>query len=410
MWNPILKTLTDLGWSYRAWEQDMLLRLGNGSWLQCLGVDDVSGIKRLQGDYSNLVIADEAHLPHDDIQGALFSAATPMLMDYGGQFDWIGLPPDIEPCVFSNAMDNPAWKQFSWDMFAHDYPESREKKRERVQADLDTRGMTWEHPYAQRTFLGKRARDPITTAYEYQKGRNDYDPGAVDFDRPGWSHSVGLDLGFQDRDAIVVLAWRYDDPDQRVFCRFAWQRNHLSTDALAEVVHAVAARYHPMVWTGDTGGHGAVKVLETLMERLRIQIQPKPPDVMVSLGFCNDDLRTGRLLLPTKDVETAKLADFAQRRLGTGAARVLGLLEQSGADVGQELARVVKVVNPRTLKVSINPKGATHSDVSEALRYAHAGAYNWLARSKPKHDDDAGNPRPATKRRSIRQRLAAWKW
>jgi hypothetical protein len=280
------------------------------------------------------------------------------------------------------ALDNPEWSTFHWDMFAHDLPDSKARKRARVETVIKNKGLSWEHPIIQRQYLGLRVRDPSNQAYEYQQGRNDYDPRTVDFDRPGWLHAVGLDLGFQDRDAVVVLAWRMDDQDRRVYVRFVWQRNHLSTDSLAYVVGLASAVYRPVVWTGDTGGHGAVKVLQTLMERLRIAINPKPPDVMVSLGFVNDDLRTGRLLLPTEDVETKRLEVAAAKMYAgrpTQLAEVGALLADSWAQVGGELAKVPKIVKPTTLKVSINPKGPNHSDVSEALRYAHAGAMNWLA-------------------------------
>lgn len=383
-WTGIKALLSELGWTYKPWEQDMILRLSNGSYLQALGVDDVADIKKLQGDFSNLIIGDEAHLPNNDIQAEFYKAAVPMLDDYGGQFDWLGLPPSIEGTEFDRAILSPAWERFNWNSLDHDYPESREVKRARIQEEVDRRGLTWESPEIQRIYLGKRVRDPANTAYEYQQGRNDYEPRTVDFTAPGWLHAVGLDLGFQDRDAVVVIAWRMDDPERRAYVRFVWQRNHLSTDSLADVVVLVSLIYQPVIWTGDTGGHGAVKVLETLSERLGVPIWPKPPDVLVSLGYVNDDLRTGRLLLPTEDVETQRLIQAAKVRFAGRPAevsRVTGLLTGAGADVGAELARVPKIVHPRTMRLTINPKGANHSDVSEALRYAHAGARNYLAQA-----------------------------
>lgn len=369
----------------------MILKLENGSHIQALGVDDEADVRRLQGDYSNLIIGDEAHLPHDNVQRAFFAAAVPMLADYGGAFDWLGLPPEVEPTEFSSALDNPEWSQFHWDMFDHDRPSPREDKLARVERDLKQRGLTWEHPEALRTYRGIRVRDPATTAYEYQRGRNDYDPATVDFDRPGWVHSAGLDLGFQDRDALVVLAWRYDDPERRAYVRLRWQRNHLSTDSLYEVVASAKAVYRPAVWTGDHGGHGAVKVLETLSERLRVDMGTKPPDVMVSVGLVNDDLRTGRLLLPTSDVEAARVARAMRERLESRPehlAKSMALLTDDAADLGAELAQVAKTANPRTKRVEINKTGY-HSDLSEALRYAHHGAQNWRARlAQPEMSED----------------------
>jgi hypothetical protein len=412
-WDPIRKMLTKLGWQFSVSQQHMILTLSNGSTLQCLGVDDSVDVDRIQGDFSHLIIGDEAHLPRDDVQKAFFDKAVPMLIDYGGAFDWLGLPPEVEPTSFSRALDNLEWAHFHWDLLDHDYPEPRDLKLARIEDDLKQRGMTWEHPEAKRTYRGERVRDPSSMAYEYLEGRNDYDPSTVDFDAPGWNHSVGLDFGYQDRDAVVALAWRMDDPLKRAYVRFAWQRNHLSTDSLADVVLLVGLVYHPVAWTFDHGGHGAVKVGETLAERLRVEMGVKPPDVLVSLGMVNDDLRTARLLLPTVDTETPRVLAAAKQRFAgrpSELARVESLLTGAGASVGAELAKVPKLVNPRTMKLSINPKGPNHSDVSEALRYAHHGAQNWRAQArKPEPTpEEARLLRRQAKRRMQGSTLNRW--
>lgn len=411
-WRPILASLRRLGWSFRANEGEMLLELSNGSWLQCLGVDDSGGTKAVQGDRSSLFIIDECHLPNDDVLTLLVDVATPMLVDTGGMLDLLGLPPEVEPSFFSDALDNPEWGHFHWDMFDHDYPRSREAKRASVEEIMQRRGLTWDHPIIKRQYRGLRAKDPAKQAYEYQRGRNDYDPALVDFDRPGWVHSVGLDIGFQDRDAIVVEAWRNDDPLRRAFVRFRWQRNHLSTDSLYEVVASVRVVYRPIAaWTGDHGGHGATKVLETLSERLRVEIERKPADVMVSLGLVNDDFRTGRLLLPTVDVETPRVLRAMQDRLAerpeylAATAALLAPDNDNGNDLAGELGQVVKAVNAHTRKAEINKKGF-HSDLSEALRYAHHGAQNWLGREKKllTEDEERRRRRLETARRQSRRR------
>lgn len=409
-WRPICAALKDLGWTYlvKPNETDMTFQLSNGSWLQCLGVDDHAGTKAVQGDRSSLFIIDECHLPNDDVLTQLVTVAEPMLVDTGGMLDLLGLPPEVEPTFFSDALDSPEWAHHAWDIFAHDLPQSREVKRARVEEIIKSRGLSWEHPIIRRNFFGERVRDPATQAYEYQRGRNDYDPATVDFGRPGWAHAAGLDLGYQDRDAVVVLAWRYDDALKRCYVRFAWQRNHLSTDSLAAVLAGVRAVYHPVAWTYDTGGHGAVKVGQTLMERLGIEMEPKPPDVSVSLGLVNDDLRTGRILLPTVDVETPRVVATTRERLAARPgelAAALGLLLDAAPDLPAELASVARSVHPRTRKLSINTQ-SRHVDISEALRYAHHGAQSWRARERkqPGEEEARRQRRTEATRRAVTRR------
>jgi hypothetical protein len=338
-WWPLQAELDRLGVRYQANETDLILQAENGSWVQAIGVDDVGGVKAVKGDRSDLFMIDEAQENADDIMRSLVDvAATPMLTDTGGMLDLLGTVPEAEPTFFSEALDSPGWSHFHWTMFDHDYPDTRDIKRARVQEIIDKRGLSWDHPIIAREYLGKRVKDPDKLAYEYEPSRNDYTASAV------------FDLGFQDCDAIVVLGWNRNDPDRRLYVRFTWKANHQDVDQLSAKVKEVTGLFHPQIIVGDHGGHGAVKVLETLKNRMGLAIQLKPADVMVSVGLVNDDLRTARLMLQPK------------------------------SELGSDLGRVQRTVNPTTKRIEINKKGF-HSDLSEALRYAHHGARHFASKA-----------------------------
>lgn len=400
-WRPF-RALTDkLGWRYKAWENEMIAELPNGASVQAFGCDDSAGTKAVQGDGSVLFMVDECHLPNDDVLELLVDVATPMLTDRGGMLDLLGLPPEVEGGFFANALDSPGWRHFSWDMFCHDFPDPREVKRARVQEIIDRRGLTWDHPIIKRQYLGLREVDPSRMAYEYVKGRNDYDPKLVKFG-PGCRNAKGLDLGFSDHDAFTALSWLPTDGQRRLFVRWAWQHNHLDVDDLAGVMEAASEAF-PGTLVGDHGGHGATKVMETIAARLRTSWHQKPPDVMVSVGLVNDDLRTSRLLLPTSNDAGTALALAAHDKLVKSGRQANGrprdperdkrvrqlIIAGATAELAPELGRVTKTVNPRTKKVEINKRGF-HSDLSESLRYGHHAARHFVAREPlpPKDHDD----------------------
>lgn len=381
-WRPICKLLDQLKVAYDANETQMLLRINaNGSQLQCYGVDDVGGTKAVQGDRSSLFIIDECHLPNDQVLNLLMTIAEPMLVDTGGMMDLLGLPPDVEPSTFSEALDNPEWKTFHWDMFAHDLPDSIARKRGRVEAIIKKRGLSWDHPIIQRQYLGKRVRDPTKTAYEYLRGRNDYDPRVVDFSRGAWFHAVGQDQGWSDKDALAVLGWRQDDPRQRVYVRFVWNRNHLPTSLLKKLTAAIQIVYRPCRWVADHSGGGDQRTIYDLSEHLGIALERKPTDVSVSLGLINDDFRTGRLLFPTSDTETERV-EAQLRRMFRGEELEEVLLALHEGQVQPELTKLVasvsKTYDPVTRKLKINTQ-AKHVDISEAIRYGHHAVKNHLA-------------------------------
>lgn len=434
-WRPLLNRLAKLGWvegrDYVANEGDMIVRTAWGSTLQAMSCDSTAGTKAVQGDRSDLFIVDECHLPNDDVLELLIEVATPMLTDTGGQLDLLGLPPEAEPTYFSDALDSDGWAHFHWTQFDHDFPRSREEKWASVKDSCQKRKLTLDvveatndngqllllvgpktHPVVLRQYFGKRARDPSKVAYEYRRVRNDYDPALVDFNKGTWRTSWGLDLGFSDHDALVVGSSRYDDPERKILVRWFWQRRHLDVFDLADLLRAVREVLRPSTATGDHGGHGATKTMKSVEKVLGLAINSKPGDVMISVGLVNDDLRAARLLLPTQDLYTAKIAAVARRLFAAepkrlvvvlamlGAdhdateamardvfadeperlAAVLEMLNAEPADLGAELGQVVKSTNPRTKKVEINKKGK-HSDLSEGFRYMHADMQQ--APSKP---------------------------
>jgi hypothetical protein len=238
-WGPLKKLLDRLGWEYKANEVDMILEvLATGTFCQAFGCDDEAGTKAVQGDSSVLFTIDECHLPNDNVLKLLVEVATPMLTDRGGMLDLIGLPPPVEESYFAKAIDSGGYAVFNWNMFRHDFPRPREEKLATVveicernsyrlelvqkpgddgrpDIDCDVRGTD---PAIAWAYFGKRAKDPSLLAYDFKRGRNEYDPAQVDFTRGKWLTAWGIDLGFQDADAIVVGRTRVDDPSSTHWC------------------------------------------------------------------------------------------------------------------------------------------------------------------------------------------------
>lgn len=426
-WYPLLKYLRKLGWKqgrdFTADESEMIIRTRWGSFLQAMSCDSMAGTKAVQGDRSDLFMIDECHLPNDDVLQALVEVAEPMLTDTGGMLDLLGLPPEAEPCFFSEALDNPDWAHFHWTQFDHDFPRPREEKWAFVKERCRKRRLKIDvteavndngklllvlgpdtDPLVAKQYFGKRARDPSKFAYEYRRGLNDYDPRAVDFTKGKWRTGWGIDIGFGDHDAIVVGSTRHDDDSRRIRVRWYWQRSRVDTFALGDLVRCLREVLPPNVIVGDHGGHGGPKTMASLETVLKIKIERKPGEVMLSVRHVNDDFRSARFQLPLQDLYTDKIAAAARRIFAAEPKRlavvlamlgvdheatdalirrsfadepekmesVLELLHTEPASLGTEFGQVVKSVNPRTKKVEINKKGK-HSDLSEAGRYMHSG-------------------------------------
>lgn len=369
-WRPLLAELDARGIKYDANEVDMICRLENGSVIEATGCDDIRAAGKIRGDFYDDVIVDEAQEPSDDILEPLVEEVLfPMLIDRGGQMSLQGTPPDTDVGYFVDRLTDPRWTQFGWSMY-----DNRFIPRAQIDEMIAAKGLTPDHPVYLREILGKAVVNPDALAYEYKRVRNDYEPHTVDFANGPWRHALGIDLGFQDSDAIVVLAWNRNDPDRRLYERYSWAANHQDVDDLADKVDEVRKQFRPVAIVGDHGGHGAVKVLETLKNRMNLEIERKPGDVMLSVGLVNDDLRTGRLLLQSEELK-------------------------------KDLQRVQRTVKPDG-KVEINKRGY-HSDLSEALRYAHYAARHYAAKP-PKPPETRDERRIRQWREELRQEENPW--
>lgn len=333
-----------------------------GGYMEAGSCDDASDIEKARGDQWDLVIIDEAQAFRDEVIRALIDEAIlPSLGDRRGSLDVLGTPPPAGPIGYLyDVYTGGAFARHHWTLFENPHFPVGE-----VEELCKARGLTPDHAIYKREFLGEFIVDPDSLVYEYEAGRNDR-PATLEASDT-WRYSLGIDLGFQDRDAIVVLGWRRDDSQHRLYEVESWQQNHLDVDALAAKFLEIYRRWHPVSVIGDTGGHGAVKVLKSLEARLggvvTIGSKPGPGLLLTSIGLMNDDLRTGRLLL-----------------------------DQRGP-----IAHDAKLVTWKPGEIKQTVSDSYHSDITEACRYALWGARHYKGKDAP--------PPPTLEK----QRYDAWK-
>lgn len=397
-WDPLLGELDEAGWRVRervggkkrSNDTELMLTASNGAFVQAVSCSELADLKTIRGDQADAFIVDECQEPNDEVLDALiYRIAFAMLMKRDGRLWVLGTVPDADVCTFTKCLDDPKWRTFGHSevkgspalaVFSNPH-----MPRDIVQKQLDAAGLGPGHPVYEREIMGRRVTDPTKRAYEYLPGRNDYDPATVDFTKGEWLTCWGLDLGFSDSDALTVTKWDRHDPKRQLRAAWWWSHNHLDVDDLADLLLCVrdVPALKPSVVTGDHGGHGAVKVMKTVERRLRMPIRAKPGDVMISVGMVNDDLRTARLTLATADMYTVAVEMAIRKRFAADLAKVerlVGLLyPKERASLPRELGMVTRSINAHTLKAEINKRGF-HSDLSESLRYSHAGALHFYAK------------------------------
>jgi hypothetical protein len=358
---PLFDLLSDKRVAVNPNASDLTMELGNGSFAQCFGCSDSSEVQTVFGDQWDLAIIDEAQSFRDEVIEELVERALmPALRDRHGGLDLLGTPAPCGPAgYFYGVYAGKGFERHHWTIFENPWIETDAE----LDALLIDRGITPEHAVYKREYLGEFVVDPDSLVFEYLAGRNDLEDGF----RPDpddektwkeWRCSMGVDLGFSDRDAINVMAWKPTDEKHRLVEGWTWQKNHLDIDELAKVFVAAVERWRPVRIVGDTGGHGAVKCIKSLEARMghAVLIEAKPSSVVDSIALMNDDLRTGRMLWDPRGilVADAKLETW---------------------EPGQKKVKV---------------SSAFHSDALPACRYAHSCAYHWTGKAPPKKEESYG--------------------
>lgn len=348
---PMLELLRNHNAGFDADQSDLIIKLHNGSFIQAFSVSELGDIETVLGDKWDQVIIDEAQSFRDDvIKELVIRGLFPQLLDRKGALDLLGTPPPAgEVGYFWETWAGGKFQRYRWTLFENPWIESSE-----VQELVDAVGLTPEHAIYKREYLGEFCVDPNSLVFEYMAGRNDVEslPFSIEKiqenERGTWRFSMGLDLGFQDRDAISVVGWRTDDPEHTLYECYSFQRNHQDVDKLAEEFTKAYRLWRPIKVIGDNGGHGATKVLKTLEARLGgIEIDSKPASVVDSIGLMNDELRTGRLKVDPKGI----------------------------------VANDFKLTTWKNGKRGVEMSDSYHSDILAALRYAIHGAQHFRGKA-----------------------------
>jgi hypothetical protein len=334
---------------------DLNVTLGNGSYIQVVGCDKESEIGKKLGFRWNDIIIDECQEFDDDVLVTLVDKTLlPTLIDRKGTLTLSGTPADVHAGLWfdlRNRIKGQGTGYHHWTLLQNPFID-----RENIVSIYAKRGFVidFEHQennnvVIQREIFGLWVVDPEALQYCYREDFNDWPVTGVPFiedsDKPAWRFAMGVDIGGvtenHDSDGIVVYGWRMTDGTHGIWERESWRGRGDSEEFFHRVL-STFKRWQPMQSVcADTGGAGAVKMLARLSPQMGgLVFTPKPTSVETSQRLVNDELRSGRMKV----------------------------------DPLGELAKALKLCR----------KGKHEIDVAAAARYAFHGAYNWLAKDKPK--------------------------
>lgn len=347
IWGEILEINRRFNLNAIANETELSLTFPNASIIYLSGAKDKSEIEKFRGLPLTLCYLDESQSFRPHIQSLVDDIISKALFDYDGTLCLIGTPGPVPSGYFYDCAHSLEWSHHSWTMFQNPWLQKKSGKtpQELVDRELKRKGITIEDPTIQRECFGKWCVDIDAIVFKYDRIKNDYTsiPDLVG----KWEYVIGVDVGFDDADAIAVLGWNEHIKKVYLFEEHVQAKQGI-TD-LAIRIEALIKKYDPLKIVMDTGGLGK-KIAEEIQMRYSLPIEAAEKSRKFEfIELLNDAMRTSRFF-------AKKDSRFAQDCL---------LVEWD--------------------KDSVNPKVSDnyHSDITDAVLYAFRESLHWLAEALP---------------------------
>ncbi len=273
---------------------ELSMTFPNTSIIYLSGAKDTNEIEKFRGMAIKKVYIDEAQSFRAYIQELIDDVLSPALMDYAGTLVLIGTPPPIPTGYFSDAYQKGvSWSKHHWTFWNNPFILAKSKltHQQMLQRELTRRGVTAEDPSIQREWFGKFVLDSDALLLHYNSAKNHFQSLPIITPRK-YNYILGIDLGFDDADALAVIAWSDVDATTYLVEELVVAQQGLTE--LVEQIQALQKKYDFSKIVIDQGGLGK-KLAEEMRRRHQLPVEPADKArKMENIAFLNDALRTGR--------------------------------------------------------------------------------------------------------------------
>lgn len=316
MWERLKHECEDRRIAHEANETRLEMRLTDyGSVIALRGVPDVKQANRLLGRTIDSAVIDEsASYPEETLKTLIVKVIEPMLMAKNGKLALIGTPGLQPKGFFYECSVSKAYSQHRWLM--NDNPIYGDRVGEIHRDVLSANGWTLDTPTFRREYLGEWCADTEAAVYRVTD-RNLCD----NLPEGNWRHVIGVDFGYRDEAAFIVVAWRDHDPTLYVVHEDSEQE--LLVDGYVSRIKQLIKQYNPIAVVGDAGALGKT-LTETLLQNHGIPIEAADKrDKPTAIRQVNSDLHKGAIFMRRDGL-------FEQMSTLRWHPEKIGLLEQPG--------------------------------------------------------------------------------
>lgn len=364
---PVLQEMNEkyqLGCTFT--ESKLEMKHPNGSKLKLMGADLKNFIKRLKGRKYPGVGIDEAQDFGAHLQSLIDDVLTPSIADYeDGWLALTGTPGPVPQGYFFQVTQEKKYGYSHHEWTIMDNPHMPNPQA--FLADLKSK-REWldDNPTLLREWQNKWVLDVESLWIRYNEKINHYQELPTEHK---WNYILGVDIGFNDADAIAVLAWSETTPITYLVEEVIKSKQGISS--LIAQIEATQKKYAAYKIIMDEGGLGK-KIAEDLRQRFGCPIEPADKAHKQSnVEFLNDSLRLGKF-------KAKSASRFAQD------------------------SYLVQVDHERSTPSRTVLKKTPHSDIIDAVLYAFRESYSYT------HKPPVQGPKYGSKEWADAQSLYMW--
>lgn len=297
IWPDLMATIEKYEIKCEINQQRLSIKFANGSYFSCAGAKDKREIGKFRGRKLRRIYIDEAQNFPEYIQSMIEEDLVPTLRDMQGEMIVTGTPGPLKRGFFYDISTNGNWESHHWT--AYDNPHMHnppEKDLDKTLAEeLEMSGRDASDPKYIRETYGKWTEDFDSLVFKFNPSINVYKEEPKDL-----TYVFGIDLGFNDADAIAVLG--YNLQSGKVYLVEEVVASKQGITELVAQIETLRAKYKPVKMVLDAGGLGK-KIQEEILKRHQLPVEAAEKSRKFEfIELMNDDLRTGRFLAKPKSI------------------------------------------------------------------------------------------------------------
>lgn len=301
LWDIIESELDSRRISYKPYKQQGIFELANKSTLRFFGVDaSYKEMRKILGQKLSIVGIDEAGSMTIDLPNLVNQMITPALIDHQGDLVLLGTCENI-PGTFHEQVTRglvPGWSRHIWTTY--DNPYQAKQWADEIERLTTLNPKVVEASWFKTHYLNQWCTDDDLRIYSYtQDNFQEFVPGKDTF------YAIGVDLGFNDATAFVVVAFKKNDPSLYVIESHKFTQFDFT--ATAKFIKTLELKFSPFRIVVDGANKQGV---EEMKNRWGIPLtNADKADKASFMRLMGDDLKQARLLLSGKNQDLIKEMD-----------------------------------------------------------------------------------------------------